>query len=176
MKKLGFYVPVLVFVGLVAYMAIGLTLNPRDLPSALIDQPVPDFELPPIQGFTDGLSSEDLKGQVSLLNVWGSWCEPCKDEHPLLMAVYENGIVPIYGLDWKDPPGQGTRWLNDLGNPYAKIGNDLDGRVAIDLGVTGAPETFIVDAEGIIRFKYVGPISERAWREEILPKILELQR
>ena len=176
MKKLGFYVPVLIFVGLIGYMAFGLTLDPSKLPSALIDDPLPAFDLPPIEGFDVGLATEDFKGKVSLLNVWGSWCEPCRDEHPLLMQVYENNLVPIFGLNWKDPPGQGTKWLNNLGNPYTAIGNDLEGRVAIDLGVTGAPETFVIDADGIVRFKYVGPISVKAWEEEIYPLILELRK
>lgn len=176
MKHIGFYIPVLVFVSVLAYMAVGLTLDPQKLPSAFIDEPVPAFDLPPIEGFDRGLSSADFKGEVVLLNVWGSWCEGCKDEHPLLMEVFENNLVPIYGLDWKDPAGQGIEWLNVWGNPYTRIGDDADGRVAIDLGITGAPETFIVDADGIIRYKYIGPITGRAWREEIYPLILELQK
>jgi len=176
MKKLGFYLPVVIFIGLLGYMAFGLTLDPSRLPSALINDPVPEFTLPPIEGFIEGLSSEDLKGEVSLLNIWGSWCEPCKDEHPLLMEIFENDLVPIYGINWKDLPGQGTKWLEVWENPFKKIGNDFEGRVIIDLGVSAAPETFVIDRQGIIRFRYEGAITEKVWREEIYPLILELRK
>lgn len=176
MKRFGFYFPVLIFAGVVAYLAVGLTLDPSRLNSTLIDKPVPVFDLPPIAGFERGLRSDDLKGEVSLVNIWGSWCVACIIEHPLLMALAGTNAIPIYGIDWKDPPGAGTAWLLKEGNPYTLIGDDAEGRVAIDFGVTGAPETFIVDREGRIRYKYIGPITEEVWNRELLPLIEELRK
>lgn len=176
MKRFAFYVPIVIFAGVVIYMAVGLTLDPQKLPSMLIDKPVPEFDLPPIEGYERGFSSEDLLGQVSLINIWGSWCVSCIYEHPLLMEIARNELVPLYGLDWKDPPGAGTKWLQEEGDPYTLIGDDADGRVAIDFGVTGAPETFIVDKEGRIRYKYIGPITVEDWEEVIYPLIEELRQ
>ena len=176
MKRLGFYMPIALFAGIVAYLAIGLTLDPNKLPSMLIDKPVPEFALAAIDGFDQGFSSSDLKGKVSLVNIWGSWCVACIIEHPLLMELAKNNTIPIYGIDWKDPPGAGAAWLQKEGNPYTLIGDDADGRVAIDFGVTGAPETFIVDKDGRIRYKYIGPITPELWNEIILPIVEELQR
>ena len=176
MKRFGFYIPIALFAGVVIYMAIGLTLDPHSLPSTLIDKPVPEFDLPPIEGFDRGLSSDDLKGQVSLVNIWGSWCVACIDEHPLLMQLAENQDIPIYGIDWKDPAGAGTKWLLEEGNPYTLIGDDAVGRVAIDFGVTGAPETFIIDKEGRIQFKYIGAITAKDWNEIFVPLIEELNQ
>lgn len=176
MKRLGFYIPIAIFAGVVIYLAIGLTLDPHKLPSMLIDKPAPEFDLPPIEGFERGLSSEDLNGQVSLVNIWGSWCVSCIIEHPVLMEIKKNNIVPIYGIDWKDPPGEGTAWLKKEGNPYTLIGDDADGRVSIDFGVTGAPETFIIDKEGRVRYKYIGPITPEVWNEIIFPLIEELRK
>lgn len=175
MKKLGFFLPVAIFLGVVIYMAIGLTLNPQELPSTLIGKPVPAFDMPAIQGFEEGFSSEDLKGQVTLINVFGSWCVACVDEHPVLNEITRQKLVPIYGVDWKDAPGAGAQWLAERGNPYLKIGDDADGRVAIDLGVTGAPESFLVDKNGIIRYKRVGIITWDLWKTEIYPKVKELR-
>jgi len=176
MKRFGFYIPIAIFAGIVIYMAIGLTLDPQKLPSTLIDKPVPEFDLPPIEGFERGLSSEDLKGEVTLINIWGSWCVSCIIEHPMLMELKKNKVIPIYGIDWKDPPGEGTKWLEKEGNPYTLIGDDADGRVSIDFGVTGAPETFIVDRDGRIRYKYIGPITPEAWNDVIYPLVKELRK
>lgn len=176
MRRYFFYVPILIFGGLVIYMAVGLTLDPQKLPSTLIDKPVPEFDLPPIEGYQGGLSSDDLLGQVSLINIWGSWCVSCIYEHPILMEIKRNDLVPVYGLDWKDPPGAGTEWLRKNGDPYTLIGNDADGRIAIEFGVTGAPETFVVDKEGRIRYKYIGPITVEAWEETIYPLVQELRK
>ncbi len=128
------------------------------IPSALIDKPVPAFDLPPIQGRTDGLKTADLQGKVALVNVWASWCPPCRAEHPVLMTLARDG-VPIYGINYKDRPQDALRFLNELGNPFARIGADTDGRVSIDWGVYGYPETFVVDAQGRIRYRHVGPIN-----------------
>lgn len=175
MKRFAFYIPIAIFLGVVVYMAVGLTLDPQKLPSTLIDKPVPDFDLPPIEGYERGFATEDLEGQVAMINVWGSWCVACIYEHPLLMEIARQDLVPIYGLDWKDPPGEGTKWLREKGDPYTLIGDDADGRVAIDFGVTGAPETFIVDKEGRIRYKYIGPITPEDWENTIYPLIRELR-
>lgn len=176
MKRFSFYLPMVIFAGVAIYMAVGLTLDPQKLPSTLIDKPVPEFDLPPIDGSQEGFSSKDLLGHVSMINIWGSWCVSCIYEHPLLMEIARQELVPIYGLDWKDPPGEGMKWLNKEGNPYTLIGDDADGRVAIDFGVTGAPETFIVDKEGRIRYKYIGPITFEDWEEVLYPLIKELRQ
>lgn len=176
MKRFILLVPLFAFVAVGAFFAVGLTRDPSRIPSQLIDRPLPTFDLPPIQGFDQGLASSELIGEVALINVWGSWCVSCHIEHPVLMQLAETKAVPIYGLNWKDKPGDGAAWLERFGNPYTKIGDDQGGRVAIDLGVTGAPETFVVDKEGRVRYKYVGPITPDAWSQVLLPLIEELRR
>lgn len=177
MKRLTLLAPLAVFLLLGGFFAIGLTRDPSRIPSALIDHPLPEFSLPSLEGVDDGgLATRDFKGDVVLLNVFASWCVSCRIEHPFLMKLSESGEARIYGLDWKDKPGDGAAWLNRLGNPYERIGDDADGRVAIDLGVTGAPETFIVDREGRIRYKYVGPITPEVWMETLAPRIEELRQ
>ncbi|MEL7488118.1 MAG: DsbE family thiol:disulfide interchange protein [Pseudomonadota bacterium] len=143
--------------------------------AALIDQPAPAFSLDPIEGYAEGFSSADLRGEVSLVNIFGSWCASCVVEHPVLMRIKASGGPPIYGVDWKDQPGAGTAWLARYGDPYTRVGDDADGRVAIDFGVTGAPETFVVDADGRIRHKHVGPITDEAWRTVLAPMVEELR-
>lgn len=175
MKAL-YALPLLLFLGLTIYFAVGLTLDPRTLPSTLIDRPVPSFDLPPIENRSQGLSSADLHGAPTLINVFASWCVACEYEHPTLMEIARKGEVAIHGVNWKDKPGDGTRWLERRGDPYTRIGNDAEGRVAIDLGVTGAPETFVVDANGRIRYKHVGPVTPEVWRNTLLPLIKALKR
>jgi cytochrome c biogenesis protein CcmG, thiol:disulfide interchange protein DsbE len=176
MKRLLFILPALVFVVVGVGLAIGLTRDPSVLPSALIDREVPAFELPPIEGGEGpGFSSADLQGQVALVNVFASWCVPCRVEHPLLMALAEQGVA-IYGINYKDPPGQALSWLEELGDPFVKIGADRSGRVAIDWGVYGVPETFVVDREGRIRHKHVGPLMARDLERDLLPLLAELQQ
>ncbi len=155
-------------------LAIGLTLNPREIPSALIGSPIPEFELPPVQGRSLGLSTADLKGKVSVVNVWASWCTECRKEHPLLMAVAERAGVPLHGLNYKDKPEDAARWLDALGDPYTRTGADRDGRVSIDWGVYGVPETFVVDREGRIAYKLIGALTEAELNANILPLIAEL--
>lgn len=128
------------------------------IPSAMIDKPAPRFKLPPIAGRTDGFATEDLTGKVALVNVWASWCLPCRIEHPILMTLAGEG-VPIYGINIRDKAADAKRFLDTLGNPFARIGADLNGRVAIDWGVYGYPETFVIDAAGRIRYRHVGPIN-----------------
>lgn len=175
MARLFFLVPLAAFVGLLGYFAVGLQRDPTIIKTVLIDTPVPGFTLEPIEGYETGLTAADLKGDVTLLNVFGSWCVACLIEHPLLMEIAADGDVPIMGLNWKDPPGKGTAWLEQHGNPYRLIGNDFDGRVAIDFGVTGAPETFVIDQNGRIRYKQIGPITPQIWEEDLQPIIRELR-
>src|SRR3990170_5000255 len=165
------FVPVAVFVVLVVLFGIGLTMNPREIPSPLIGKPVPEFSLPPVKGRTLGLSSADLKGEPSLVNVFASWCTACREEHPLLMGLKEKGVVPIHGLNYKDRPEDAERWLNELGDSYTRTGADIDGRVAIEWGVYGVPETFVVDRDGRIAYKHIGALNERVLQEKILPLI-----
>ncbi|MEM9616543.1 MAG: DsbE family thiol:disulfide interchange protein [Pseudomonadota bacterium] len=175
MNRLVFILPLTAFVALLAYFAIGLQRDPSAIPSVLIDKPAPQFDLPAIDGRETGLSTVDLKGEVSLVNFFGSWCVSCRIEHPLLMQLSQAGEIPIYGIDWKDPPGAGTAWLERHGDPYTKIGDDADGRVAIDFGITGAPETFIIDRNARIRYKYAGPITPQIWEEDLAPIIQQLR-
>lgn len=175
MKRLIFLAPLSLFALVGIYFALGLTRDPTRIPSTLIDRPVPAFDLPAPDGRDAGLSSRDLEGQVSLVNVFGSWCVGCTVEHPMLLEIAAEGIAPLYGLNWKDKPDALAQWLARRGDPYARIGIDGDGRTAIDFGVTGAPETFIIDRSGRIRHKHVGPISRDDWEKILRPLILELK-
>jgi cytochrome c biogenesis protein CcmG/thiol:disulfide interchange protein DsbE len=175
-RRLLFLLPALVFVVVGIGLAVGLTRDPSTLPSALIDKPVPVFELPPIAGREgDGFRSADLEGGVSLVNVFASWCVPCRVEHPLLVALAEEG-VPIYGINYKDPADKANEWLGELGDPYRAIGADSQGRIAIDWGVYGVPETFVVDPQGRIRHRHVGPLQPRDVEDTIKPLLAELAK
>ena len=174
--RLGFLVPVLVFMALVVILGIGLTLDPRIVPSPLIGKPVPEFSLPPVKGRSLALASSDLKGEVSLVNVFASWCVACREEHPIFMDLRKRGVVPIHGLNYKDKPDDAARWLDELGDPYTRTGADLDGRVAIDWGVYGVPETFLIDREGRIAYKQIGPITPQILEEKILPMLRRLKQ
>lgn len=176
MSRLILLAPLVLFIILGAYFAVGLTRNPARIPSVLIDKPLPEFDLPPVAGFSKGFSSDDIRGEVALINVFASWCVSCVIEHPMLMEIAVREEVLIAGLDWKDPDGGGARWLEKNGNPYALVGDDALGRTAIDLGVTGAPETFVTDRAGRIRFKQVGPITPQIWRDELKPLVEKLNR
>ena len=161
---------------LVAMLAVGLTLNPREVPSPLINKPVPAFQLAQLHQPGLTFSQKDMAGQVWMLNVWASWCVACRDEHPLLVELAKNRIVPIVGLNYKDQPEAGKSWLKQFGDPFVLSVNDPDGRVGIDFGVYGVPETFVIDRRGVIRYKQIGAITRRALEEKILPLIRELQR
>ncbi len=174
--RLLFLLPVLAFVGLVVTFVAGLDTDPRLVPSPLIGKPAPRFDLPPVAGQKLGLSSADLRGRVSLVNIFASWCVSCRDEHPLLLALKQQGIVPIEGIDYKDAPADAARWLAAMGDPYSRIGADLSGRVAIDWGVYGVPETFVVGPDGRIAYKQIGPITVDALEHKILPLVAELRR
>ena len=167
--------PLAIVLALIAVFGVGLTLKPGEIPSPLIGKPAPAFELP-VLGQPDQLLTLDaVTRQVSLLNVWGSWCIACRVEHPLLMQLAADNVVPIYGLNWKDEPTAAQRWLQRHGDPYVASGQDLAGNVAIDYGVYGAPETFLIDKAGVIRHKHIGPITEDALNNTLLPMIRELQ-
>ncbi len=157
------------------FLGIGLTLNPREVPSVLIGKPAPEFTLPPVQGRVEGLSSKDLKGDVSLVNVFASWCTACRDEHPLLMQLNQENIVPIHGLNYKDRPEDAAAWLDALGDPYTRTGADINGRVGIDWGVYGVPETYVVDRQGQIAYKHIGAIDIKVLKETLLPLIKDLR-
>lgn len=175
-SRLTALVPLAVFIVAGGFLAIGLTLNPREVPSPLINKPVPEFVLPPVQGRTLGLSSADLNGEVSLVNVFASWCVACRAEHPLLMELKQKGTVPIHGLNYKDKPDDAEKWLAELGDPYTRTGADINGRVGIDWGVYGVPETFVIDRQGRIAYKQIGPINPEVLEKTILPLIRQLRQ
>lgn len=172
---MGRYVALGLFLVLVVFLGVGLTLNPREVPSPLIGKPAPAFRLPTVADAAKSIGTEDLRNQVSLLNVWASWCVSCRQEHPLLVELSRKGSVPIYGLNYKDTRPDALRWLSALGNPYVTSAFDEDGRVGIEWGVYGVPETFVVDREGIIRYKHTGPVTPEAWEKTLLPLIQKLQ-
>jgi cytochrome c biogenesis protein CcmG/thiol:disulfide interchange protein DsbE len=170
-----FVIPVLAFAAMAAAFYVGLGIDPNILPSALIDEPAPKFELPALPGHDQGFSSADLQGHVSLVNTFASWCLPCRAEHPVLNALAATKRVPIYGIDYKDKGDAGAEWIKTLGNPYTKVGADT-GRVGIDWGVYGVPETFIVDRAGRIRYKHVGPLTQADIDKKILPLVAKLEK
>jgi cytochrome c biogenesis protein CcmG/thiol:disulfide interchange protein DsbE len=170
-----FLLPAVVFALLAAGFYVGLGIDSNVLPSALIDKPAPDFTLPPLTGEERGFSSAELQGHVSLVNFFASWCTPCREEHPVLNALAQTKRVPIYGIDYKDKHDVALAWIAELGNPYARVGAD-NGRVGIDWGVYGVPETFVVDRAGRIRYKHVGPLTEVDVARTILPLVTRLER
>ena len=174
-SRLHFLIRVAIFMVLALMLAWGLTQNPRNIPSALIGKPVPQFRLPPVQGRVLGLSSADLVGDVSLVNLFASWCVTCREEHPLFMRLKVEGVVPIHGLNYRDRPENAGRWLNSLGDPYTRTGADRDGRVAIDWGVYGVPETFVITKDGRIAHKHIGPLTAKNLDDTILPLIKKLR-
>jgi cytochrome c biogenesis protein CcmG, thiol:disulfide interchange protein DsbE len=170
-RGLGYLIPIGLFLVVAVFLGVGLLLNPRIIPSALIDKPVPNFNLPPIDASSPGLSSEDLKGKVQVVNVFASWCGPCRVEHPLLMELKRRGIAPLHALNYKDSPANARAFLAETGDPYTRIGADRDGRVGIEFGVYGVPETFVIDTEGRIAFKHVGPLMPWDVENKLLPAI-----
>jgi len=166
--------PVAVFVVLAIALAFGLKNDPAALPSVLVGKPAPIFALGPVRANDTGFSTADIAGKVAVINIFGSWCSACRIEHPTLMDLAAQG-VKIHGIDWKDAPADGAAWLVRFGDPYARVGSDESGRFALELGVTGAPETFIIDKAGRIRYKLVGPITPELWRDEMAPLIAQLE-
>ncbi|WP_416899387.1 MAG: DsbE family thiol:disulfide interchange protein [Minwuia sp.] len=170
-------VPVGVFAVIGFFLYQGLSLNPQSIPSVLIDKPAPEFELPPLPGKgSEGFARSDLTGEPKLVNVFASWCVACRVEHPLLMEMQKQGVVPIYGLNYKDAPAEAVGWLNRFGDPYDRIGMDRNGRVGIDFGVYGVPETFVIDGNGTIVHKVIGPITPQILKDELMPLLAELRK
>lgn len=174
MKKL--VIPLAVFVVIAGFLLVGLSRNPREVPSPLIDKPAPPFKLAQLHEPAKMLGPEDMKGQVWLLNVWASWCVACRVEHPLLVELAKTKILPIVGLNYKDKPEEAKAWLAQLGDPYSVSVADRDGRVGIDFGVYGVPESFVIDKNGTIRYKQIGPVTAEVLERKILPMIRELQK
>ena len=171
-----YLIPLVLFLALAVFLAIGLTRDPHELKSVLINKPAPEFRLPQLKAADKTISNEDMRGKVWLLNVWASWCVACREEHPYLLEYAKSGVVPIYGLNYKDRREDALATLDELGDPYTVSAVDFDGRVGIDFGVYGAPETYVIDQGGTIRFKYVGPMMPDVWKEKILPVVQELNR
>ena len=170
-----FLLPLGLFGVVMGFLAVGLTLNPREVPSPLIGKPAPDFSLPQLHDPEKQFSPNDLAGQVWLLNVWASWCSGCKEEHPVLMQLAQNGSVSVYGMDYKDQRPEALTWLKRQGNPYPLSAMDEAGRVGIDYGVYGVPETFVIDKKGVIRYKQIGPLDQETLDRKVLPLVKELQ-
>src|SRR4030095_13807973 len=171
-----YLIPLVLFMVLVVFLAVGLTRDPHEVPSPLINKAAPAFSLPQLKEPSKKFSAAEMRGKVWVLNVWASWCITCRDEHPLLIEYAKSGAVPIYGLNYKDKREDALAWLGDLGDPYVLSAADLDGRVGIDYGVYGAPETYLIDQSGTIRFKQIGPLTPDVWSNKILPMVQELNR
>lgn len=174
-RKGRFAIPLVLFVAIAVFFALGLRLNPREVPSPLIGKPVPQFNLPPVKGRSMGLSSRDLKGEVSVVNIFASWCLPCREEHPLLLALKAEGAVPIHGINYKDKPDDAARWLDALRDPYTRTGADTEGGVGIDWGVYGVPETFVIDRHGRIAYKHIGAITPEVMNKKLKPLLAKLK-
>ena len=169
-----YLLPLLAFLVLVGFLAVGLRLNPREVPSPLVNRPTPEFRLPTLADPAQQLAPKDLLGKVWLLNVWASWCVACRLEHPVLVDFARAGLVPVYGLNYKDKRPDALAWLEKFGNPYQQSLQDSDGLAGIELGVYGVPETFVIDRAGVIRFKHIGPLTAEVLRDTILPLVGKL--
>jgi cytochrome c biogenesis protein CcmG/thiol:disulfide interchange protein DsbE len=175
MKSLRFLLPLLFFVVLLMFLWVGLSLNPREVPSPLVGKPAPAFQLARLDDPAKTLAEKDLHGQVWLLNVWASWCVSCMEEHPVLVQLSKQGVVPLYGLNYKDHRAAAQKWLAGNGDPYTLSIVDPDGKVGIDYGVYGVPETYVIDKTGVIRYKQIGPVTPKVLNERILPLVKQLQ-
>lgn len=175
-SSLRFVLPLGIFAVLAGFLFVGLGLNPREVPSPFIGKPAPSFQLAQLAQPGQTFSPQQMQGQVWLLNVWASWCVACRIEHPLLVDLAKKDVIPIIGLNYKDSPDAALGWLGRFGDPYKLSIVDPDGRVGIDYGVYGVPETFVIDKAGVIRFKQIGPITEDAWRVKILPLVQQLRQ
>ena len=176
MKRWQFIVPLVLFVVLLGFLGVGLNLNPREVPSPLIGKPAPAFKLTRLDDPNQQIGREDLLGKVWILNVWASWCMPCREEHPIIVDYARKpGAAPVYGLNYKDQRDEALRWLARFGDPYAATITDRDGKVGIDYGVYGVPETFVIDKQGLIRFKQIGPMTPDVMRDKVEPLVKKLQ-
>jgi len=171
-----FLFPLGVFVLLVGFLAVGLKLNPREVPSPLVGRTAPPFELPVLQQPDKRFSPTDMRGKVWLLNVWASWCVSCREEHPVLVALAKRGVMPVLGLNYKDKGDEAVAWLKQFGNPYDLSVVDADGRIGINYGVYGVPETYLIDAQGVIRYKQIGPVTPEILEQKILPLAAALKK
>jgi cytochrome c biogenesis protein CcmG/thiol:disulfide interchange protein DsbE len=171
-----YLLPLGIFIVLVAFLAIGLNRDPREVPSPLVGKPAPAFSLPQLHKPESSFAPKDMQGKVWLLNVWASWCVSCRQEHPILVELAKSGIVPIYGLNYKDQRADALKWLQQFGDPYALSIVDAEGRVGIDYGVYGVPETYVIDKAGVIRYKQIGPVTQDVLEKTILPLVKELQK
>jgi cytochrome c biogenesis protein CcmG/thiol:disulfide interchange protein DsbE len=169
-----YLIPLGIFIVLAGFLGVGLKLNPREVPSPLVDKPAPAFSLPMLADPAVRMTAAEMKGQVWVLNVWASWCVPCLAEHPYVTQMARTAGVKVIGLNYKDKPQDAAAWLARHGDPYTGIVADRDGRVGIDYGVYGVPETFIIDRDGIIRYKQIGPITPEALRDKLLPLLKKL--
>jgi cytochrome c biogenesis protein CcmG/thiol:disulfide interchange protein DsbE len=168
--------PLVLFIGLVAFLLVGLQRDPHEVPSPLINKPAPDFKLSQLREPNKTFSPQEMRGKVWVLNFWGTWCVACREEHPLLLEYSKTAAVPIYGVDYKDDRDAALQMLDQEGDPYALTASDPDGRVSIDYGVYGAPESYLIDRDGVIRFKQIGPITREVWQKEILPRAKQLSQ
>lgn len=176
MKKLIYILPLILFFILIGFFVNGLDKDPRLIPSPLIDKSVPKFSIQQLIDEEKLLQTSDLKGEVLLVNFWATWCPTCRGEHDVLMEIARNKTVTIYGIDYKDKRADALTWLKDLGNPYKAVGFDLEGSTGLDWGVYGTPETFVIDKQGIIRYKHVGAVSWQDWKQILEPIVLKLQQ
>jgi cytochrome c biogenesis protein CcmG, thiol:disulfide interchange protein DsbE len=175
-SRLRRYGPLAAFALLALLLGVGLTLKPREVPSPFIGKPAPAFALPHLNDAAQRFEPASMRGKVWLLNVWASWCAPCREEHPLLVAVARDSRLPIVGLNYKDDTRAAQEWLLRLGDPYLLTAVDGDGRAGIDWGVYGVPETFVVDRDGVVRHKVIGPLTQEVWKNEVLPLLQRLQQ
>ena len=173
---LRYLIPLGIFLVLVIFFAVGLQLDPREVPSPLIDKPAPAFDVVQLHEPDKRIGADQLRGQVWLLNVWASWCVACRSEHPHLVDLARQNLVPIYGLNYKDERDDALRWLQQFGDPYTVSAHDLDGRVGLDYGVYGVPETFLIDKQGVIRYKHIGPVDPDVINNTIMPMVRQLQQ
>ena len=171
-----YLLPLGVFIVVAGFLFYGLNLNPREVPSPLVGKPAPAFQLPRLHQPTESFTPKEMAGKVWLLNVWASWCVACRDEHPLMVELAKHNIVPVVGLNYKDQPADAQKWLQHFGDPYVLSVSDIEGRVGIDFGVYGVPETFVIDQQGVIRYKHIGPLREDSLKETILPLVERLSR
>jgi cytochrome c biogenesis protein CcmG, thiol:disulfide interchange protein DsbE len=167
--------PLVLFLGLAAFLFVGLRRDPREIPSPLVDKAAPDFKLSQLKEPNKMFSPQEMRGKVWVLNFWGTWCVACRDEHPLLLQYAKSGALPIYGVDYKDDRAAALQMLEEEGNPYTMTMSDPEGRTSIDYGVYGAPESYLIDRNGVIRFKQIGPITEEVWQKEFLRRAAELK-
>jgi cytochrome c biogenesis protein CcmG/thiol:disulfide interchange protein DsbE len=176
MSRIAALIPVGLFLSIATALGVGLGHNSHDLPSMLVDKAVPVFALPPLVKGVAGLKTADLSnGDVVLLNIFASWCGGCRYEHPMLMRIASDKRIKLVGINWKDEPAKGASWISEYGNPYKLVGDDSSGRTGIDFGVTGVPETFVIDRDGRVRYRHAGPLTPEIWKTDIEPVIAQIE-